>query len=97
MSAERGCAGARLTQTRVPASPHPRVPTATLRLWPVWMTPRAYGGPRLARAFMGLISQETALANAAGASAKLRQRRHEREEVDAYLVALHAPTAADIR
>lgn len=44
---------------------------------------------------MGLISQETALSNAAEASAKLRQRRREREEVDEYLRALHAQTVAD--
>jgi len=61
------------------------------------MTPRPYGVLRLARAFMGLTSQETALANAAEASAKLRQRRHEREEVEAYLQVLHAPIAADTR
>lgn len=61
------------------------------------MTLRAYGVPRLARALMGFMSQETALANAAEASAKLRQRRHEREEVDAYLRALHSPIAADTR
>ena len=46
---------------------------------------------------MGLISQETALTNAAEASAKLRQRRREREEVDEYLGALHSPIAADTR
>lgn len=52
---------------------------------------------RIARAVMGLISQETALTNAAEASAKLRQRRLEREEVDAYLSALHSPIVADTR
>ena len=45
--------------------------------------------PHIVRAFMELISQETACANAAEASAKLRRRRHEREEVDAYVTALH--------
>lgn len=46
---------------------------------------------------MGFISQETALTNAAEASAKLRQRRLEREEVDAYLSAQHSPIVADTR
>ena len=46
---------------------------------------------------MDLIGQETARTNAAEASAKLRKRRHEREEVDAYLGALHSPIAADTR
>lgn len=46
--------------------------------------------PHIVRAFMELISQETACTNAAEASAKLRSRRHEREEVDAYVTALHA-------
>lgn len=50
--------------------------------------------PRLVRAFMDLISQETARTNAAEASAKLRTRRHEREEVDAYLTDLHSTVAA---
>ena len=49
--------------------------------------------PRMGRAVMGLISQETALTNAAEAGAKLRQRRLEREEVDAYLSAQHSPMA----
>ena len=46
---------------------------------------------------MDLISQETALANAAEASAKLRQRRQERDEVEAYLSALHSQIAAGLR
>lgn len=45
--------------------------------------------PPLVRAFMDLINQETARTNEAEASAKLRERRHEREEVDAYLRAQH--------
>jgi hypothetical protein len=53
--------------------------------------------PRIDRAFMALISRETALINAAEASAKLRKRRIEREEVDAYLRALYSPIAADTR
>jgi hypothetical protein len=53
--------------------------------------------PRIDRAFMDLISQETARTNAAEASAKLRKRRIEREEVDAYLKALHFPISADTR
>jgi hypothetical protein len=88
------CRGARLTQTRVPAPRHhPRVvpsPAAS----PVSMTRRTHGMHRTVRAFMHLISQETARANAAEASAKLRKRRHEREEVDAYLTDLHSPIAA---
>jgi hypothetical protein len=46
---------------------------------------------------MDLFSQETARTNAAGASAELRERRREREEVDAYLRALHSPIAAATR
>jgi hypothetical protein len=49
----------------------------------------------MVRAFMDLNSQETARNNAAGASAKLRRRRHEREEVDAYLRARHSAISAD--
>jgi hypothetical protein len=52
--------------------------------------------PRIDRALMQLISQATARTNAAEASAKLRKRRHEREEVDAYLGTLH-PIAAETR
>ena len=61
------------------------------------MTRGPYGVSRICRTVMGLISQETALTNAAESSAKLRQRRLEREEVDAYLSALHSPIAADTR
>jgi hypothetical protein len=46
---------------------------------------------------MALISRETALTNAAVASAKLRKRRIEWEEVDAHLRALHTPIPADTR
>ena len=46
------------------------------------------------RAFMDLFSQEIARTNAAEASAELRGRRQEREEVDAYLRALHPPLVA---
>lgn len=53
--------------------------------------------PRPDRALMHLISQETARTNAAEASAKLRKRRHERQDVDAYLATLHAPIAVDTR
>jgi hypothetical protein len=52
--------------------------------------------PRL-RAFMDFFSQETARTNAAEASAELRERRHEGEEVDAYLRALHSPIVAATR
>lgn len=52
---------------------------------------------RMVRAFMELISQETARSNADDASATLRQRRHEREEVDAYLRDRHSPIATDTR
>ncbi|HZO63994.1 MAG TPA: hypothetical protein VFB74_03240 [Kribbellaceae bacterium] len=41
----------------------------------------------IARTLRHLASQDTARANAAEASAKLRKRRHEHEEVDAYLQA----------
>lgn len=51
--------------------------------------------PRIVSAFMRLISQETARTNAAEACAVLRQRRRDREEVDAYLEARQAPIAAD--
>lgn len=44
---------------------------------------------RMDRAVMDLIGQQTARTNAAEASAQLRERRHEREEVDAYLRAAH--------
>lgn len=53
--------------------------------------------PRIVRAFMDLISQETARANAGEASAKQRRRRHEHDEVDAYLKALHFSIAPDTR
>ena len=41
--------------------------------------------PRIVRAFMELLSQETSRTNAGEASAQLRMRRVEREAVDAYL------------
>ena len=53
--------------------------------------------PPIVRAFMDLFSQETARTNAAQASAELRERRQEREEVDAFLRALHSPVAAATR
>lgn len=53
--------------------------------------------PLLVRAFMGLISQETARTNAGEAYATLRTRRHELEEVDAYLAAQGSPIEADTR
>ena len=46
---------------------------------------------------MDLFSQEIARTNAAEASAELQERRQEREEVDAYLRALHSPIVAAIR
>lgn len=51
---------------------------------------------RIDRALRHLASQDTARANASQASAKLRKRRHEQEDVDAYLEALHPtnPTTA---
>ena len=52
---------------------------------------------RLDRLFKELNNQETARSNAAEASAQLRERRREREEVDAYLRALHCPIATDTR
>ena len=59
------------------------------------MTRRTPDIPRLVRAFMHHIGQETARNNAAVASAKLRRRRHEQEEIDAYLTALHPPIPED--
>jgi len=46
---------------------------------------------------MDVFSPEIARTNAAGASAELRERRQEREEVDAFLRALHSPIAAATR
>ena len=43
--------------------------------------------PRIDRNWWRLASQDTARTNAAEASRKLRDQRHEHEEVDAYLVA----------
>jgi hypothetical protein len=40
---------------------------------------------RIDRILRHLVSQDTARANAAKASARLRKRREEHEEVDAYL------------
>jgi hypothetical protein len=40
---------------------------------------------RIDRTLRHLVSQDTARANAAEATAKLRKRREEHEEVDAYL------------
>jgi hypothetical protein len=59
------------------------------------MTRDAHGSSRTRRALKRLTSQETALDNAAEASAGLRERRHEREEVDAYLKTLPPPVDAD--
>ena len=41
--------------------------------------------PRIDRNWWRLASQDTARTNAAEASRKLRDQRHEHEEVDAYL------------
>ena len=49
---------------------------------------------RIDRALICLAGQETALANAAEASAYLRARRREREEVDAFLGAPPLPSSA---
>ena len=51
---------------------------------------------RIDRAIRHLASQDIARTNASQASAKLRKRRHEQEDVDAYLEALHStnPTTA---
>jgi hypothetical protein len=43
---------------------------------------------RIDRRWRRLVSQDTARTNAAEASAQLRIRRHEQEDVDAYLEAL---------
>jgi hypothetical protein len=45
----------------------------------------------MARAWSHLVSQETARTNAAEASAELRERRHEQDEVDAYLGTVPSP------
>jgi hypothetical protein len=53
---------------------------------------------RIDRTLRHLVSQDTARANAAEASAKLRKRREEHEEVDAYLRArlwANRPAAAN--
>jgi hypothetical protein len=42
---------------------------------------------RIERKLRDLVNQDTARANAAEATAQLRKRRHEQEEVDAYLQA----------
>jgi hypothetical protein len=55
------------------------------------MTRRRHGLPRMARAWSHLVSQETARTNAAEASAELRERRHEQDEVDAYLGTVPSP------
>jgi hypothetical protein len=70
---------------------------ATPRLRPIAMTRRTHRMPPIVRALMDLFSQETARTNAAEASAELRERRHEREEVDAYLSALRSPIVAATR
>lgn len=51
---------------------------------------------RIDRTLRRLANQDTARSNAAEASATLRRRRHEQEDVDAYLQALDSadPTAA---
>lgn len=49
------------------------------------------------RTFRQLLSQKTARANAAEAASKLLERRHEREEVDAYLRELPSPSPAVTR
>lgn len=61
------------------------------------MSRRPYGILRVDRAFIGLISQRTALTNAAEASAILWQRQLEREDVDAYLGGLDSLSVADRR
>ena len=61
------------------------------------MTRRRHGLPRMGRAWRHLVGQETARTNAAEASAELRKRRHEQDEVNAYLGNLPSPTAADTR
>ena len=43
---------------------------------------------RIDRRWRRLVSQDTARTNASEASALLRKRRHEQEDVDAYLEAL---------
>jgi hypothetical protein len=99
--AECGNGGVQRRDPRRHASLHhvtsPTWRPATLRRRPVSMTRRRHGMPHMVRAFMALISRETALINAAEASEMLRKRRHDREEVDAYLRALHSPIPADTR
>ena len=57
------------------------------------MTTRRHG---VLRSLRGL-SQETSLSNAAEAVAKLRRRRHQREEVDSFLVARTSSLPAENR
>ena len=51
----------------------------------------------IVRALMDFFGQETARTNASEACSKLRKQRLEREEVDAYLRALHSPIVAATR
>jgi hypothetical protein len=52
---------------------------------------------RIDRAIRRLASQDTARTNASQASAKLRKRRHEQEDVDAYLGALRRTNSTTAR
>lgn len=96
---ECGTGGVQGRDSRSHASLQPATaPTwrlATLHQRRISMALRNLGVLRTFRALDGLISQETARTNACEASDELRRRRHEREEVDAYLEALHSHIAAD--
>lgn len=100
--AECASGGVHGRDSRTPASLHHRHVTqiwrpATPLLRPIAMTRRTHRMHPRVREFMDFFSQETARTNAAEASAELRERRHEREEVDAYLRALHSPMVAAAR
>jgi hypothetical protein len=58
------------------------------------MTRRPSGLPRPDRSLLDFLNQTTARTNAAESCARLRERRHEREDVDAYLRSLRSPASA---
>ena len=52
---------------------------------------------RIDRIWRHLVNQDTARSNAAQASAVLRSRRHDREEVDQYLAGSAPPTPLEAK
>ena len=73
-----------------PARPDPASTPGHIRACPArpTTTRRTRDMQRIDRAIRRLASQDTARTNASQASAQLRKRRHEQEDVDAYLEAL---------